>query len=97
MSDENSGRATPSAKAMCWHQWYGATSRVRVCVRVRGHAGYHKSRGGAFAHPAPAHPEPRAFVADTGPGMYECPHCDGTGGIHYDSRAAWLADGKVKR
>ena len=33
---------------------------------------------------------------DTGPGMYECPHCDGTGGIHYDSRAAWLADGKVK-
>lgn len=34
---------------------------------------------------------------DTGPGMYECPHCDGTGGINYDSRAAWLADGKVKR
>ena len=38
-----------------------------------------------------------AIVADTGPGMYECPHCDGTGGIHYDSRAAWLADGKVQR
>ena len=68
-SDENSVRATPTAKAMCWYQWLGATSRVRVCVRVRGHAGYHKSLGGAFAHPAPAHPEPRAIVADTGPGM----------------------------